>query len=353
MKPFGTIHDGSETHLFTLRNDGGLRVDLSDFGATIVRFFAPDRHGKAEDIVLGFDSVEGYARPTGPYFGATIGRVGNRIAHGRFDLDGQTYQLPTNNAPGGLPCTLHGGPRGFNHVLWQADSATIDAGSMLRLRYRSRDGEEGFPGNLDATVEFTLTDAGELRIEYTATTDRPTPVSLTNHSYFNLSGEGARTVLGHVLTLNAARYTPVNAGLIPSGEIAPVEGTPLDFQAPHTIGERIDRANEQLRFAGGYDHNFVLNGTGGSLALAAVALDPLSGRELEVLTTEPGVQFYSGNFLDGTLLGKNGHAYERRSGFCLETQHFPDSPNHPSFPSIILRPGETYRSTTVFRVKSQ
>lgn len=350
MKAFGKTPDGRQTHLHTLRNDTGLSVDLADFGATVVRFLVPDRHGHAADVVLGFDAVEGYARPTGPYFGATIGRCGNRIAHGRFTLDGKSYALATNNSPGGLPCHLHGGPVGFDKVLWEAEPLSGGAGPALTFRYRSRDGEEGYPGNLDATVVFTLTSDNALRIEYTATTDQPTIVNLTNHSYFNLAGEGTRSVLGHVLTLNATRYTPVNAGLIPTGELAAVAETPFDFRAPHTIGERIERANEQLRFAGGYDHNFVLDGKGG-LSLAATVLEPQSGREMEVLTTEPGVQFYSGNFLDGTLLGKNGHAYERRSGFCLETQHFPDAPNHPSFPSVVLRPGETYKSMTVYRFR--
>lgn len=353
MKPFGKTRDGRDTHLFTLRNDRGLAVDITDFGGTVVRLLCPDRHGQAADVVLGFDSVEGYDRPSGPYFGATIGRVGNRIAHGRFTLDGKTYQLATNNAPAGIPCHLHGGNVGFDKVLWTAEEFVEGAEPALRLTYASPDGEEGYPGNLNATVVFTLTSDNALRIEYTATTDRTTPVNLTNHSYFNLGGEGERTILGHALTINAARYTPVNAGLIPTGELAPVIDTPLDFRAPHTIGERIERPNEQLRFAGGYDHNFVLDQADGSLALAAVVLEPQSGRELEILTTEPGVQFYSGNFLDGTLLGKNGHAYGRRTGFCLETQHFPDSPNHSTFPSILLRPDETYRTTTLYRLKAR
>ncbi len=351
MKAFGKTPDGRETHLYTLRNNDGFSVDITDFGATVVRLFAPDRHGQLSDVVLGFDSVDGYTRP-GPYFGATIGRCGNRLAHGRFTLDGKGFALATNNSPGGIPCHLHGGPGGFDKVLWQVERNAADGDSALTLRYRSADGEEGYPGNLDVTVAFTLTADTGLRIDYTATTDRPTLVNLTNHSYFNLAGEGGRSILGHVLTLNASRYTPVNAGLIPLGEIASVADTPFDFRAPHTIGERIERANEQLRFGLGYDHNLVLDHPGG-LALAATVLEPLSGREMEVLTTEPGVQFYSGNFLDGTLRGKNGHAYERRSGFCLETQHFPDAPNHPTFPSIVLRPSETYRSTTVYRFKAR
>ncbi|HVU36366.1 MAG TPA: aldose epimerase family protein [Opitutaceae bacterium] len=349
MKPFGNTPDGRNTHLFSLRNASGFSVDVTDFGATVVRIQTPDRQGRLADVVLGFDAVDGYARQPGPYFGATIGRYGNRIAHARFTLGDREYPLAANNSPAGLPCNLHGGPRGFDQAVWQADPDMADAGSSVRFRLSSPDGDQGFPGKLDAVVEFIVTDANELRIDYTATSDQPTPVNLTNHSYFNLAGEGSRNVLGHVLTINAARYTPVNAGLIPTGELAAVAGTPLDFRDPHTIGDRIDRANEQLRFANGYDHNFVLDGGGGALALAAVVLEPMSGRELEVLTTEPGVQFYSGNFLDGTLRGKNGHTYERRTGFCLETQHFPDSPNHPGFPSVILKPGETYRSTTVFR----
>lgn len=353
MNAFGKTPDGRETHVHTLSNSSGLSVDITDFGGTVVRLKVPDRHGSIADVVLGFDTVEGYARPSGPFFGATIGRCGNRIAGGRFTLDGKLYQLPTNNSPGGIPCHLHGGPVGFDKVLWTAEECVTGSEPSLRLSYQSRDGEEGYPGNLNAKVVFTLTADNALRIDYTATTDKPTPVNLTNHSYFNLAGEGERTILGHVLTLNAARYTPVNAGLIPTGDFASVVDTPFDFRAPHTIGERIDRPNEQLRFAGGYDHNFVLDGGGRELALIAMVLEPQSGRELEVFTTEPGVQFYSGNFLDGTLLGKQGHAYPRRSGFCLETQHFPDSPNHPAFPSIILRPGATYRTTTMYRFKTR
>jgi aldose 1-epimerase len=352
MKPFGKTPDGRETHLYTLRHDNGFGADIADFGGTVVRLFAPDRHGRFEDVVLGFDSVDGYTRP-GPYFGATIGRCGNRIAHGQFTLDGRTYKLATNNAPGGIPCHLHGGPGGFDKVLWTVENV-VESGThpKLQLRYLSDDGEEGYPGNVEVAVSFSLTDDNGLRIDYTARTDKPTPVNLTNHTYFNLAGEGGLPVLGHALTINASRYTPVNAGLIPTGSLAEVRDTPFDFRAPHTIGDRIDRANEQLRFGAGYDHNYVLDSGGGSLAVAAVALDPLSGRELEVLTTEPGVQFYSGNFLEGQV-GKNGHAYARRTGFCLETQHFPDSPNHPEFPSVILRPGATYRSTTVFRFKAR
>jgi len=353
MKPFGKISGGREAHLFTLRNARGASVDLTEFGATVVRLSVPDRHGTLADVVLGFDSVDGYARIPGPYFGATIGRYGNRIGGARFTLDGKTYELAGNNTPAGMACNLHGGPNGFDKVMWRPESPIEGPEPSIRMTYRSPDGEEGFPGNLEVAVTFTLRSDNTLRIEYTATTDRTTHVNLTNHSYFNLSGEGERTILGHILTVNAGRYTPVSPGLIPTGELAAVEDTPFDFRAPHTIGDRIERANEQLRYASGYDHNFVLDHPAGQLALAATVLEPQSGREMEVLTTEPGVQFYSGNFLDGTLVGKNGHAYSHRSGFCLETQHFPDTPNQPNFPSTILRPGETYRSTTEYRFKTR
>jgi aldose 1-epimerase len=352
MNSFGTTPQGDPAHLFTLRNDRGFSADITNYGGTIVRLNAPDRNGEFKDVVLGFDSVDGYARrPKSTYLGATIGRVGNRIAHGRFELDGQTYSLATNNAPAGVPCHLHGGVQGFDRVLWHAEPGKSALGPTLELRYRSRDGEEGYPGNLEVIVVFTVTADNAIQIDYTATTDRATQINLTNHSYFNLAGDVSRPVLGHVLTLNARRYTPVNAGLIPVGTLASVENTPFDFRSPHTIGERIDRPNEQLRFGAGYDHNFVLDHGGGTLGLAATVLEPLSGRELEVLTTEPGVQLYTGNYLDGSLVGKDGHAYERRTGFCLETQHFPDAPNQPSFPSTILRPGQTYRSTTVYRFR--
>lgn len=354
MKSFGTTPEGQTAHLFTLRNETGFSVDISDYGATIVRILTPDRHGELADVVLGFDSVEGYAaRPKPTYFGATIGRVGNRIADGRFSLDGKSYQLATNNSPAGIPCHLHGGNRGFDRVLWRGEEAITESGASVLLRYRSSDGEEGYPGNVEVTVRFTVTPENGLQIDYAATTDQPTPVNLTNHSFFNLAGAGSRSILGHVLCLNAARFVPVTAGLIPTGELAAVENTPFDFRAPHTVGERIDRANEQLRFGNGYDHTFVLDHGGGKLALTATLLEPLSGRELEVLTTEPGVQFYSGNFLDGSVTGKNGQRYDRRSALCLETQHFPDSVNQPTFPSIILRPGATFRSTTVYRFKSR
>lgn len=352
MTLFGHTTDGREAHLYTLQNAHGLRAEISDYGGVIVRLFVPDRRGQLSDVVLGFDRLEDYLARS-PYFGCIVGRVGNRIGNGRFTLDGQTYTLALNNRPGGIPCHLHGGLRGFDKVVWNAEPFAHADGEGLRLRYQSRDGEEGYPGNLDVTVTCVLGGDNGLRIEYTATTDRATPVNLTNHTYFNLAGEGAPAVLGHALTLNASAYTPVGPGLIPTGVIAPVNDTPFDFRAPHTIGDRIDRAHEQLRFAGGYDHNFVLDAPAGSLALAARVFEPQSGRILEVLTTEPGVQFYSGNFLSGAFAGKNGHVYQRRAGFCLETQHFPDSPNQPHFPSVILRPGQSMQSTTVFRFSAR
>lgn len=352
MKSFGQLPDGRQTHLFTLENAGGFRADITDFGGIVVNLFAPDKHGALADVSLGFDNAAQYLAES-PYFGALIGRYGNRIAQGKFTLDGATYSLATNNSPGGLPCSLHGGKVGFDKVLWQARPATVAGNPTLVLTYVSRDGEEGYPGTLSVEVTYTVTPANELRIDYKATTDKATPVNLTNHTYFNLRGESAGTILDHVLTLRASRTTPVNAGLIPTGEIVPVAGTPLDFTSPHAIGERIDAANAQLQIGGGYDHNWVLDSQDGSLALAATVHEPTSGRFMEVLTTEPGVQFYSGNFLNGTLTGKSGKKYPKRGGLCLETQHYPDSPNHANFPSTILRPGATLRSTTIYRFSAK
>lgn len=347
MDSFGQTSEGRPARIFTLGTPGGFRAEVSDYGGTVVRLFTADRRGKFADIALGFDDVKGYIAHS-PYFGCIIGRCGNRIAHGRFSLEGKPYELAKNNTPNGIPCHLHGGKRGFDKVFWQVEAATSTA---LQLRYRSIDGEEGYPGNLDVTVVYTVT-ADALKIDYAATTDRPTPVNLTNHSYFNLAGEGSGDVLGHEVALRASRYTPVNAGLIPTGEVATVAGTPLDFRSPHRVGDRIDAPHEQLRLAGGYDHNYVLDtpaAPGGAPTPAASVYESNSGRLLEVLTTEPGIQFYSGNFLDGSFTGKNGHTHPRRSGFCLETQHFPDAPNQPAFPSVILRPGMALKSTTVYR----
>jgi len=349
-RPFGSLPGGAAARLYTLRLADGFAADLADLGGTLVRLLAPDRRGRLADVVLGFAGAEDYAARS-PYFGCIVGRVGNRIAGGRFALDGKTYALATNNAPGGRPCHLHGGLRGFDKVLWAAEPGTVDGQPVLRLSHTSPDGDEGYPGRLDATVTYTLGADHSLRIDYAAVTDRPTPVNLTNHSYFNLRGEGDGDILGHELTLHAAHYTPADAGLIPTGAVASVGGTPLDFTTPHRIGTRIEAPFEQLQLAGGYDHNFVLSGEprADGLRHAATARDPESGRTLETFTSEPGVQFYSGNFLDGTLTGKSGRPYPRRGGFCLETQHYPDSPNQPAFPSVILRPGQTYRSTTVYR----
>lgn len=362
MKSFGTLPDGRATRLFTLENARGVRAEISDYGGTVIRLFAPDRHGKSEDVVLGFDTVAPYVKHDA-YFGALIGRYGNRIAAGKFSLEGVSYTLPTNNRPGGRPCHLHGG-EGFDKALWAAEPFAAPEGAALRLRHRSPDGDQGYPGTLDVTVVYTLLADNALRIDYSATTDQPTPVNLTNHSYFNLAGHNRGDVLGHELTLHASTFTLIDEGMIPTGKIASVAGTPFDFRKPRPIGAHINQADDQLRYGGGYDHNFVLDQPGASAAavsatapiippLAASVYEPSSGRMLEVFTTEPGVQFYSGNFLNGALRGKEGHVYGYRSGFCLETQHFPDSPNQPTFPSTLLRPGQTYRTTTIYRFTSR
>lgn len=339
--PFGKTTDDLPVDLFTLTNDHGLEAKITNYGGIITALQVPDRAGTPGDIVLGFDDLASYLRGH-PYFGCIIGRYGNRIAGGRFTLGGRTYQLAVNNGPN----HLHGGLAGFDKKVWHATSAKSDGAVMLTLSYLSRDGEEGYPGNLAVTVIYTLTNRNTLHIDYLATTDRDTVLNLTNHTYFNLAGRG--DVLDHEVMINADRFTPVNEALIPTGELAPVDGTPLDFRQPMRIGARINDPHEQIARAGGYDHNFVLNGAAGALRLAARVTEPTTGRVLEVMTTEPGVQLYTGNFLDGTLVGKGGRVYARRSGLCLETQHFPDSPNQPDFPSTVLRPGETFRSTTVF-----
>jgi aldose 1-epimerase len=335
---FGALPGGAAVHQFTLTNANGLVAKILDVGGIITELHAPDRNGDFADVVLGFDTLEPYLGDS-PYFGALIGRYGNRIAKGRFTLDGRTYQLPVNNGPN----HLHGGTPGFDRVLWQAQAR----GNTLVLAYRSADGEQGYPGTLDATVEYELTDANELVVRFFATTDQPTPVNLTQHSYFNLAGAG--DILAHELTLDADRFVPIDPDSIPLGMLAPVEGTPFDFRVARPIGSRIGEADEQLRNGGGYDHCYVLNKPAqGQMTRAAHVRDPQSGRVLELFTEEPGVQFYSGNFLDGTLAGK-GRTYTYRSGFCLEPQHFPDSPNQPAFPNTILRPGETYRTESRFR----
>jgi len=338
---FGALPDGRPVALFTLRNANGLQVRAMTYGATIISLETPDRNGAPGDIVLGYPSLEGYVQAS-PYFGSIVGRYGNRIAGGRFTLDGIEYRLATNDGPN----HLHGGVTGFDKVLWTGDSASTDSTASVTFRYASPAGEEGYPGTLQVAVTYTLGNAAALRVDYEATTDAPTPVNLTQHSYFNLRGAG--DILGHELMLAADRHTPVDSGLIPTGELAAVEGTPFDFRTATPIGARIGQDDEQLRRGRGYDHNWVLTRDGPGLSLAARVVEPESGRTLTVSTTEPGIQFYSGNFLDGTLTGKQGTVYHHRSGFCLETQHFPDSPNQPHFPSTILRPGETYRSVTVF-----
>jgi aldose 1-epimerase len=345
-QPFGKTADGTPVDLYTLTNSKGVRVAITNYGGIVVSLFTPDRNGNLGDIVLGFERLEDYLKGH-PYFGAIIGRYGNRIAKGRFTLDGVEYKLAQNNGEN----HLHGGLVGFDKKVWKARDFVDAEGQHLELRYTSPDGEEGYPGNLDVTVTYSLNEQNQLRIDYVATTDKPTVVNLTNHSYFNLAGEG--DILGHLLRLNADYFTPVDAGLIPTGELRPVKGTPFDFTEPTPIGARIEQDDEQLRYGRGYDHNFVLRGGGGSLAEAAEVYEQKTGRVLRVLTTEPGVQFYTGNFLDGTLRGKYGRVYHRRTGFCLETQHFPDSPNKPHFPTTVLRPGQTYRSTTIYEFSAR
>ena len=335
---------GKAVEMATLENSHGVEVQAINYGAIITSLKVPDRAGKVADVVLGFDQPQGYwADPPPPFFGSVVGRYGNRIAKGQFSIAGKTYKLATNNGPN----HLHGGVRGFDKVLWDMSTKDTPQGSSVVFTRTSPDGEEGYPGNLHVTVTYTLTEKNELIVDYRATTDKATPVNLTQHSYFNLAGEGSGDILGHQLTIYADRYTPVDDTLIPTGELAPVQGTPFDFRQATAIGARINADNAQLKAGKGYDHNYVLNRKGSGLEPAARLTDPKSGRTLEVATTEPGIQFYSGNFLDGTIKGKGGHVYAHRSGLCLETQHYPDSPNKPSFPSTILQPGKVYSTRTV------
>lgn len=345
---WGATPEGQPVELFTLSREGAPTVTVTTRGAYIVSILAPDREGKAVDVVLGYASSEGYIGDTG-YLGAVVGRYANRIAGGAFTLDGERYTLERNNGPN----HLHGGPEGFHRKVWSARVAPGAGGDALELTCVSPDGEEGYPGTLTATVIYSLTADGGLRLDYSATTDAPTVVNLTNHAYFNLAGEGSGDVLGHELQIEADAFTPVDETLIPTGELRSVEGTPLDFRQPVLLGARIDDPYPQVRIGGGYDHNFVVRGPVGELRLAARVVEPRSGRVLEVLTTQPGVQLYSGNFLDGSIVGKSGRPYGKREGFCLETQHYPDSPNQPLFPSVVLHPGETYEQTTVFRFSAQ
>jgi aldose 1-epimerase len=346
QQPFGT-HDGRPITLYTLTNSHGVEVRAMNYGGIIVSLRVPDRKGELGDIVLGHETLDGYI-PNPPYFGAIVGRYANRIANGTFTLDGKTYTLPKNDGPN----TLHGDVnRTFNKVVWDGEPLAGKTG--VAFSYLSKDGEEGFPGNLKVKVSYTLNDNNELVIDYQATTDKATPINVSQHSYFNLAGEGNGDILNHEIMINADRFTPVDKNLIPTGELRPVKGTPFDFTTPTRIGARIDDNNEQLVLGHGYDHNFVINRKGAGLELAARVYEATSGRVMEVSTTQPGVQFYTGNFLDGTITGKHGHVYKHRYGFCLETQHFPDSPNHKNFPNTILRPGETFHQTTVFKFSTK
>jgi aldose 1-epimerase len=344
-EPWGKMPDGTAVEIYTL-SDGGYEAQIATYGGVLVSFEAPDRSGKVGNVVLGFDSLDGYVANfnglADAFFGAIIGRYANRIAKGSFTLDGTKYSLPRNNGDN----TLHGGPRGFNNVVWKARG--IPGG--VELTYLSKDGEAGFPGSLSAMVRYTL-EKGELRIEYSATTDKDTVVNLTNHAYFNLAGSG--DILNHQVTLQASRFTPVDAGLIPTGELKPVEDTPFDFRKATAVGARINANDEQLHLGHGYDHNWVLDSGGKKFAEAAEVYDPASGRVLTVLTDQPGIQFYSGNFLDGSIKGKAGTPYQLHAALCLETQHFPDSPNHPDFPSTELKPGQRYHTVTIYRLSAR
>jgi len=343
--PFGTLPDGRTVDRYVLTNTNGLQASISTYGGIVTALTAPDLRGDFADIALGFDELDGYLAAH-PYFGAIIGRYGNRIGQGAFTLDGQPYVLAKNNDEN----HLHGGLTGFDKALWQAQPRSSPTGPQLRLSYVSVDGEEGYPGQLDVEVIYTLANTNELRIDYHATTDKPTHVNMTNHSYFNLAGHGRGDILGHEVLINADRFTPVDDGLIPTGEQRRVDETPMDFRESVAIGERIEDDDEQIRLGGGYDHNFVLNPSESDLTFAAKVFEPVSGRILGVFTSEPGVQLYTGNFLDGSLTGKGGAVYRKRCGLCLETQHFPDSPNKPAFPSTVLRPGDVYTTTTVYRL---
>lgn len=347
-QPFGKTADGTAVELYTLTNARGAEAQIITYGCNVVSLKVPDRAGKTGDVVLGYDTLEGYLKDVA-YIGAVVGRYGNRIARGKFKLNGAEYTLAVNNGEN----HLHGGIKGFDKVVWKAAPSDGKGGPSLRLTYLSKDGEEGYPGNLSVTVVYTLTNDNELKIDYSATTDKDTVVNLTQHSYFNLRGAGSGDILGHEMLINADRFTPTDSGSIPTGELRAVKDTPMDFTKPTAIGARIEQDDEQLRFGQGYDHNWVLNkGGGGAPTLAARVYEPQTGRVMEVYTTEPGVQFYSGNFLN-VAGGKGGKAYPRRHGFCLETQHYPDSPNRPAFPTTVLKPGQKYAQTTVYKFSAR
>jgi aldose 1-epimerase len=345
-QPFGTTKEGKKITLYTLTNSHHMEVRAMNYGAIIVSLRVPDREGQVADIVLGHDTLEGYF-DNSPHLGGLVGRYANRIANGSFTLDGVKYSLPKNNGPN----TLHGGIKGFDQAVWQGTRLKGKTG--VAFSYLSQDGEEGFPGNLKVKVTYSLTEANELVINYEATTDKPTVLNLSQHSYFNLAGEGTGDILNHEAMINADRFTPVDSAMIPTGELRPVKGTPLDFTTQTKVGARIDDNYEQLVLGKGYDHNFVINRKAEGLVLAARAYEPTSGRVMEISTDQPGVQFYTGNFLDGTVTGKQGHVYKQRYGLCFETQHFPDSPNHPEFPSTVLRPGQTFHSRTILKFSAK
>jgi aldose 1-epimerase len=341
---WGKTAAGEAVDLYTLTNAKGASVQIATLGGTVTSIKVPDKTGALSDVVLGFDSLDGYLGPH-PFFGVLVGRYGNRIGHARFVLDGKTYTLAKNNGEN----SLHGGLKGFDKYVWKAREVASPDGLAVELTHVSPDGDEGFPGTLSATVRYIWSDANGLRIDYAATTDKPTVVNLTNHSYFNLSAGAAATVLDHTLQLAAETFTPVDKGLIPTGELRAVAGTPFDFRTARRVGELIDKDDEQIKFGGGYDHNFVLKPpANGTMRVAARVTEATSGRIMEVTTTEPGVQFYTGNFLDGSVKGRGGKPYGKRSGLCLETQHYPDSPNKPAFPSVVLRPGQTYKTSTQY-----
>lgn len=344
--PFGKTKDGESVDLYTLRNRNGMETKITNYGGIVVSLTAPDASKKFADVVLGYNDLDSYMNPPFPYFGAIIGRYGNRIAKGRFTLNGHEYKLAVNNGEN----HLHGGLKGFDRVVWTAQETKSAAGPALSLTYVSKDGEEGYPGNLRVTVVYTLTNNNELKIDYTASTDNDTVINLTHHSYFNLAGEGNGDILNHLVMLKASQFVPTDAGSIPTGELKNVAGTPFDFRSGgDSIGKRINQDDQQLKFGNGYDHTWVIDGKAGELRMAAAVYEPTTGRGMQVWTTEPGVQFYTGNFLDGSRPGKSGKPYPRRSGFCLETQHYPDSPNRPNFPTTTLRKGATYHSTTIYR----
>lgn len=346
-EPFGRTLDGTPVEIYTLRNANGMTARIMTYGGIVQSLSVPDKKGNFGDVVLGYDTLGGYLTNS-PYFGSLIGRYGNRIAKGHFTLDGKIYTLATNNGPN----SLHGGIKGFDKVVWQVVHAEYTAqGAQLELSYTSPDGEEGYPGTLTVTAIYTVTPDNSLRLDYKATTDEATVVNLTQHSYFNLAGHG--DILGHVVSLNADTYTPVDSTLITTGELRPVDGTPFDFRKPVTIGSRVNASDEQIKFGGGIDHNWVVNHPMGQLGLDARVFDPSSGRVMEVWSTEPGLQFYSGNFLDGTIKGKDGQVYPYRGAIAMEPQHFPDSPNHPNFPSVVLRPGKVYHNTIIYKFLTQ